>query len=138
MKNFTKITTLVFLLCSIFISAQNNSRRANQGQGTSDYAMEKRKEDFEKEKEKNIEKTVLNLKTILDLDELQFIAIKQIITESIRNESIILKKEESDEEKMKAIKALSETNDKKIIALLNASQKEKFDNFRDNLKRKKK
>lgn len=136
MKNITTIATLLVLFCSISISAQNAYGRHNQS--TSKYANEKTKEDLAKEKEKNIEKTVTNLKNALELDELQIIAIKQIITESIRSESIILKKEESDEDKMKAIQALSETTDTKIVALLSISQKEKFKDLKESLKKKKK
>ncbi|MES2747035.1 MAG: hypothetical protein V4648_01575 [Bacteroidota bacterium] len=98
---------------------------------------QKRKEYIEKEKAKNIEQTMTKLKNDLQLDELQFIAIKQIIIESIRTEGIILKKEESNDDKMKAIGALSETTDAKIKALLNKTQLEKFIQLRADMLKKK-
>ncbi len=137
MKNITTIVKLVFLFCSISISAQNDYGRHNE-RTSNKYSNEKNKEDLAKEKEKNIEKTVTNLKTALVLDELQTIAIRQIIAESLRSESIILKKEEEEEDKMKAIKSLSETTDTKIAALLSTSQKEKFKDLKENINKKKK
>ena len=119
------------------MSDQNDYGRHNE-RASNNYSNEKNKEDFEKEKEKNIEKAVFNLKNALQLDELQAIAVKQIITESIRSESIILKKEEKVEDKMKAIQSLSETTDAKIVAMLSNSQKEKFKDLKENLKKKKK
>ena len=137
MRTIFLILPLVLSFCSITIYAQNDYGRHNE-RTSNKYNNEKSKEDLAKEKEKNIEKTVSNLKNALQLDELQVIAVQQIITESLRNESIILKKEENEEDKMKAIKYLSETTDSKIVSLLSSSQKEKFNDLKENLKKKKK
>jgi hypothetical protein len=66
------------------------------------------------------------IKSKLALDELQEIAITNIITKSIQAQGIIIKKGTSDQEKMEDIKVLSETTDRKIMELLNKDQKEKY------------
>lgn len=140
MKKLNLIINCAILFFSITVTAQldrRNDIRSNS-MNTPEADNEKRQEVFEKEKAKYIEKTVAKLKTDLDLDALQEIAIKQIITESGRIEGIILKKEEGDEAKMKAIQSLSETTDTKVTALLNPVQKEKFIILKENLKKKKK
>ena len=136
MKNTTTIVTILILFCSITISAQNQYGRQNERNSNSTNS-ERSKEDLEKLKEKNIENSISKLKIDLELDELQAIAIKQIINESIRNESIIMKKEANEEDKMKSIQALTENTDSKINAILNKSQKEKFVVIKENLKKKK-
>lgn len=93
--------------------------------------------EFEKTKNQNIEKTISGLKKDLELDALQEIAIKQLLNENIAAQGIIVKKEENQEEKIKALKSLSESTDTKIMALLNKSQKEKYLNFKENKKKKK-
>ena len=142
MKNLKLILSCFLLISTSVITAQNygrnNTRNTTTPPQNTEFENERRKEDFEKEKVKSIEKSIEKLKIDLQLDELQAIAVKQIITQSIKNEGIILKKEESDEDKMKAITALSETTDTKIRALLNKSQNEKFTDLKNNVKKKKK
>ncbi len=138
MRKIKLILSCILLFSSLAASAQLN-RRNNTMTNDSETEAEKqkRKEYIEKEKAKNIEQTMTKLKNDLQLDELQFIAIKQIIIESIRTEGIILKKEESNDDKMKAIGALSETTDAKIKALLNKTQLEKFIQLRADMLKKK-
>ncbi|CAH0336338.1 hypothetical protein FVB9288_02029 [Flavobacterium sp. CECT 9288] len=84
----------------------------------------------EKPKEIPVEVTVgkvmERLKPELVLDELQAIAISNILTESSKTHGMLIKAQVSHEDKVKNIKALSETTDKKILELLNKEQKEKF------------
>ncbi len=140
MKRVHLIIITFLLLFSITINAQVNRSNDIRSNGMNSEAQmeEDRLKEFEKQKGKYIDKSVASLKKELELDALQEIAVKQIITESARIEGIILKKEESDESKIKDIEALAGTTDKKITALLNTVQKEKFIELKSNLKKKKK
>ena len=139
MKKLNLILYCLILFFSITITAQVDRSMDNRNSSIeTESQKESRQEAFEKEKGKYIEKTITKLKTDLQLDALQEIAVKQIIIESARIEGIIIKKEDSDEAKIKAITALSETTDTKITALLNPVQKEKFIELKANLKKKKK
>ncbi len=82
--------------------------------------------DTEKVKAEQVNKIIAYLKTELTLDELQAIAIKNEIASSIKNIDIVLKKESSDEEKSKEIKALTDRTEVVINSYLNATQKEKY------------
>ncbi|WP_143394665.1 hypothetical protein, partial [Flavobacterium branchiophilum] len=90
----------------------------------------------EKPKEIPAEETaaqiIEKLKPELNLDELQSIAIANILTSSIKAQGVILKKEASDEDKTNDIKALSDTTDRKIMEMLNKEQKEKYTLLKDN------
>lgn len=83
-------------------------------------------EDIEKNKAKQIDNIVTNLKAELTLDELQTIAIKNEITTSVKNIDIVSKKETSEEEKSKEIKALTDRTQVIINSYLNTTQKEKY------------
>ena len=76
--------------------------------------------------EVTVGKILERLKPDLVLDELQVIAIGNILTESIRDQGMLIKAEVSQEEKIKNITVLSETTDRKIMELLNKDQKEKY------------
>ena len=76
--------------------------------------------------EVTVGKVMERLKKDLILDELQVIAISNILTESIRSQGMLIKAEVSQEEKIKNITVLSETTDRKILELLNKDQKEKY------------
>ena len=136
MKNITTLVTIIILFYSITISAQNQYGRHNERNSNSTNS-ERSKEDLEKLKVKNIENSISKLKIDLELNELQAIAIKQIINESIRNENIIMKKEDNEEDKMKSIQVLTENTDSKINSILNKTQKEKFVIIKENIKKKK-
>lgn len=82
--------------------------------------------------EETAAKIVEKLKPELNLDELQGIAIANILTSSIKAQGVILKKETSDEDKTNDIKALSDTTDRKIMEMLNKEQKEKYTLLKDN------
>ena len=88
--------------------------------------------------EVTVGKIIERLKTAVNLDELQVIAISNILTESIRSQGIIIKQENSQADKIKDIKALSEITDSKVMVLLNKDQKEKYLAFTEEMKNPKK
>jgi len=79
------------------------------------------------------------MKPQVNLDELQAIAISNVLSESIREQGILLKNESSSQDqKIEQIKALKESTDKKISAFLNPDQIEKYKTFMDTFKDMKK
>lgn len=82
---------------------------------------------------------VEQMKPQVNLDELQSIAITNVLAESIREQGILLKNESSSQDqKIEQIKALRENTDKRITAFLNPDQVEKYKTFMDTLKEVKK
>lgn len=96
----------------------------------------------EKQKEITVEetvgKTMAKLKPEINLDELQEIAISNILIESIKRQGIILKQDTNEEIQIKDIQILSENTERKIIELLNNDQKEKYKVFTEESKNSKK
>lgn len=76
--------------------------------------------------EVTVGKIMEQIKPELILDALQEIAISNILIESIKTQGMLIKAEVSQDEKIKNIKVLSETTDRKIMELLNKEQKEKY------------
>ena len=77
--------------------------------------------------EETVKKVVDRLNQQLKLDELQVIAISNIITQNIKKQNAIIKKEEGgNEEKTAELKAISEKMDLDIMILLNKDQKVKY------------
>lgn len=89
----------------------------------------------DKPEEIPIEKTVADIidrmKPAINLDELQVIAISNVLKESIREQGILLKQNFSQEDQIKNFSALSEVTDRKIVAFLNKEQKEKYFIFKE-------
>lgn len=77
-------------------------------------------------------KIVEQMKPALNLDELQAIAISNVLAESIRTQGILLKQNFSNEDQIKNFQALSETTDRKINQFLSPEQKEKYLVFKEN------
>ena len=133
MNYFQSLTVIAFLLFfNNIVSAQfNNDGYGNGygGNGRMNNTMDQTRTP-QKPKEVPVEVTVgkvmERLKPELVLDELQAIAISNILTESIKSQGMLIKAEVSHEDKVNNIKALSETTDKKIMEFLNKEQKEKF------------
>ncbi|MCR4032301.1 MULTISPECIES: hypothetical protein [Flavobacterium] len=154
MKPFQTLFILVFGLFSFTVSAQyggyNNgygygngygngygrgggmgmdrSMMAGQGQGSQS-----------KPKEIPVEETankiVEQMRPDVKLDDLQAIAITNVLADSLREQGILLKNESSNQEqKIEQIKALRESTDKKIAAFLNPDQVEKYKTFMEKLK----
>ncbi|MCV2483729.1 hypothetical protein OD917_02250 [Flavobacterium sp. SH_e] len=80
-------------------------------------------------------KIMEQMKPEVNLDDLQAIAITNVLADSIREQGILLKNESSSQDqKIEQIKALRESTDKKINAFLNPDQIEKYKTFMEKLK----
>lgn len=152
MKTTQAFLVLAFLLLSIIsVSAQyGGNGYGGNGYGGGGYgggmnqmgsAMDQQSRP-EKQKEIPIEVTVVKIvdqmKPALKLDELQVIAISNVLTESLKAQGVLLKQEYSQEEQIKNFQALSETTDQKINQFLNKEQKEKYITYKEELKNQKK
>ncbi|WP_433832938.1 hypothetical protein [Flavobacterium anhuiense] len=110
----------------------DRSMMAGQGQGTPSKPKETPPEEI-------AGMIIEQMKPQVNLDELQAIAISNVLTESIREQGILLKNESSSQDqKIEQIKALKESTDKKISAFLNPDQIEKYKTFMDTFKDMKK
>lgn len=89
--------------------------------------------------EETAAKIVEQMKPVVNLDELQAIAIANVFTDSMREQGILLKNESSSQDqKIEQIKALRESTTKKITAFLNPDQIEKYTAFMSDFKEIKK
>jgi hypothetical protein len=150
MKPIQILLISAFLLLSAnTISAQYGNGYGN-GYGGNGYGnggrMSQMNSGMSQEREKpkeipvevTVGKIIERLKTAVNLDELQVIAISNILTESIRSQGIIIKQENSQADKIKDMKALSEITDSKVMVLLNKDQKEKYLAYAEEMKNPKK
>jgi hypothetical protein len=82
---------------------------------------------------------VEQMKPEVNLDDLQAIAIANVLADSMKEQGVLLKNESSSQElKLEQINALRESTNKKINAFLNPDQIEKYKNFMANFKELKK
>lgn len=89
--------------------------------------------------EETVAQIVEQMKPEINLDELQAIAIGNVLVDSMREQGILLKNESSNQDqKIEQIKALRESTTKKITAFLNPDQIPKYTAFMDNFKEIKK
>jgi hypothetical protein len=125
----------VTLLCSTTVLAQygnNGYGGGGYGYGSNNGRMSQMNQSRDNEKPKEIEAEVIvgkimeKLKIELVLDQLQEIAISNVLIESIRSQGILLKAETGQEQKIKEIQALSEVTDRKVNEFLNEDQKAKY------------
>lgn len=153
MRTIKTFLVLAFILLSITsISAQyGGNGYGGNGYGGNGYggsrmnqmgsAMNQQSQP-EKPKEIPVEVTVgtiiEKMKPALNLDELQAIAISNVLTESIKAQGVLLKQEFSQEDQIKNFQALSETTDRKINQFLSKEQKEKYLVFKEDMKNQKK
>ncbi len=127
-----KSTLKIFLFLTITHTASaqygNDGYGGGNANGMGRGQMQHRQDERPKEipAEEHAKKMLSNLKEKLQLDELQIIAITNIVTNSLRQQGVILKKDNNDDDKMEDIKALSETMDRKIMEFLSKNQKEKY------------
>lgn len=85
--------------------------------------------------EETVKKVIDRIKIQLTLDELQVIAIGNIITESMKKQNAVLKKEDdSNESKTSELKAIAEKTDLDILILLDKNQKAKYKQLSEDLK----
>lgn len=132
--NTIKIAFFGLLLTSVSAFSQYNNGGYNNGYGGANrnvgrnYSSPSKPspEDIEKAKSEQLDKMVAYLKTELTLDELQTIAIKNELASSVKNIEIISKKETSEDDKSKEIKAVTDRTQITINSYLNAEQKEKY------------
>jgi len=83
-------------------------------------------------------KIVEEMKPVLNLDELQAIAITNVLIESLNTQGRILKQDSTQDEQIKEFQALSESTDRKINQFLSKEQKEKYLVFKEERKNQKK
>lgn len=89
--------------------------------------------------EETAAKIVEQMKPEVKLDDLQAIAITNVIADSMREQGVLLKNENSSQDqKIEQMTALRESTTKKITAFLNPDQIEKYTNFMANFKEIKK
>ncbi|WP_343708001.1 hypothetical protein [Flavobacterium sp.] len=155
MKPFQTLFILVFSLFSFTVSAQYGSGYNNGygggyggygngygrggGMGMDRSMMQGPQSSPSKPKEVPAEETaakvVEQMKPELNLDELQAIAITNVLADSMKEQGILLKNESSSQDqKLEQLKALRESTNKKITAFLNPDQVDKYTAFMDNFK----
>lgn len=145
MKTLKIITSLILLFSMQSIVAQYGQGGYGQGGYGGNNQMGGQNRNMANEnrpqtvKEPAIEemakKVVDRLKTQLTLDELQVIAIFNIISENMKKQNAVLKKESNNEEKTNELKAISEKTDLDILILLNKDQKAKYKLLAEDAKR---
>ena len=140
MKTLLKLL-FTFLLFSLNTFAQNfnqNSYGVNRDLGRNSSPTKPSQEEIDKNNSKQLDKFIEQLKIELSLDELQTIAIKNEVINNRKTVDILLKKETSDDEKSKEIKAMMERTDVIINSYLSKDQKEKYKILTEKLKSPKK
>jgi len=138
MKSIKIIGSLILLFSMQSIVAQYGQGGYGQGgygqggMGQSGYGgnpnmqNQQRSQPKEPAIEETVKKVMDRINEQLKLDELQVIAVSNIITECIKKQNAILKKEDGgNEEKANELKAISEKMDLDILILLNKDQKAK-------------
>ena len=134
MKTIQKIVTFSCIILSVnTISAQfgnngmgnpNRMNQMNNGMGMPNQNNQSAPKEVPVAV--TVEKIMENLKTELTLDELQVIAISNIMTESVKKSDVLRKKEMPQEDKIKEMQAESEATDIKIMYLLYKNLKVKY------------
>jgi hypothetical protein len=138
--------TLKTLLFSLLILssagfAQNfnqNGYGVNQDLGRNSSPSKPSQQDIDENNSKQLDRFMEQLKKELSLDELQTIAIRNEVTTNRKNVEILMKKENSEEEKSKQIKAMMDRTDVTINSYLNKDQKEKYKILTEKMKSGKK
>lgn len=95
-------------------------------------------EEIEEAQTESIDKYMDKLNKALNLDELQFIAIKNEFQSNAKSVNIVMKKEDSQEAKSTEVKALVDKMDANINSYLNKEQREKYEIFKTDMKNGKK
>jgi len=138
--------TLKTLLFSLLILssagfAQNfnqNGYGVNQDLGRNSSPSKPSQQDIDENNSKQLDRFMEQLKKELSLDELQTIAIRNEVITNRKNVEILMKKESSEEEKSKQIKAMMDRTDVTINSYLNKDQKEKYKILTEKMKSGKK
>ena len=150
MKSTTQfIASLIILLSINSVAAQygNNGYGGNgygngYGSGMNQMGAMNQRSEPEKPKEVPAEEIVAkymeDMKPAVGLDELQTIAISNVLIESVNAQGRISKLNLSQEDLMNEYKALTENTDRKINNFLNKDQKDKYLAFKEEKKQPKK
>jgi len=88
--------------------------------------------------EVTVAKVMEDMKPAVGLDELQVIAISNVLIESLNTQGRILKQDSTQDEQMKDFQLLAENTDRKIMDFLNKDQKDKYLAFKEDRKNYKK
>ena len=129
------------LILSSAAFAQNfnqNGYGVNQDLGRNSSPSKPSQQDIDENNSKQLDRFMVQLKKELSLDELQTIAIRNEVTTNRKNVEILMKKESSEEEKSKQIKAMMDRTDVTINSYLNKDQKEKYKILTEKMKSGKK
>lgn len=145
MKTTRKFVVLAFLLSITSVSAQYGNGYGNNGYGNGRMngmsQINQPSQPDSKPKEIPVEVTAANIveqmKSSLNLDELQVIAITNVVKESLREQGILMKQDYSQEDQVKNFKALGEITDQKINQFLSKEQKEKYITYKEETRYKK-
>lgn len=137
------LKTLLFsmLILSSAAFAQNfnqNGYGVNQDLGRNSSPSKPSQQDIDENNSKQLDRFMEQLKKELSLDELQTIAIRNEVITNRKNVEILMKKENSEEEKSKQIKAMMDRTDVTINSYLNKDQKEKYKILTEKMKSGKK
>ena len=137
------LKTLLFslLILSSAAFAQNfnqNGYGVNQDLGRNSSPSKPSQQDIDENNSKQLDRFMEQLKKELSLDELQTIAIRNEVITNRKNVEILMKKESSEEEKSKQIKAMMDRTDVTINSYLNKDQKEKYKILTEKMKAGKK
>lgn len=148
MKTTPYFVTILFFLISIHtVSAQyNNNGYGGNGYGRNNGmnqmgAMSQRSQPEppkETPPEEMVAKFMEEMKPEVGLDELQTIAISNILVESVKTQGRILKMSLTQEEQSNELKTLAENTDRKVMNFLNKEQKDKYTAFKEDRKNSKK
>lgn len=138
MKSLSLLFALVLFSCSGNLFSQigtMGNNRNGMGSALSESQMTDRKNQFEEESAKSqkvaFDKMLVKIKTDLGLDELQYYAIQKTLTDSFRDQNILLKKELPQADKITQLLAINTKTDAEINSYLNKEQKEKFKIFNE-------
>ena len=149
MKLIPKIVVNLFILFSFNIAfAQYGNGYGNNGYGNGNgygsNSMGQMDQGSQQESEKvipvevTVSKIMKEMTPAINLDELQVIAISNVLKESMNTQGRILKLNATQEEQMENFKILGETTDRKILEFLNKDQKVKYLIFKEESKNPKK
>ena len=136
-----KILLFSLLILSSAAIAQNfnqNGYGVNTDLGRNSSPSKPSQQDIDEINSKQLDRFMEQLKKELSLDELQTIAIRNEVTTNRKNVEILMKKESSEEEKSKQIKAMMDRTDVTINSYLNKDQKEKYKILTEKMKSGKK
>ena len=119
----------IFLITALLLSCYSFSQRGfgrpvmpDMPQNTS----EEMSENIEKAQKESVKNLMTRLNNELNLNQLQSIAIEKIYIESNRKQGIVFQQQLPDEEKRETLISINEAAEKKVLELLDSSQKEKF------------